>query len=402
MGKKVYPIRIDGTTYKVTVSSGVANLVTDIQANVVGASTEANGTFASVAKYTFQDDLDVDGVLVVGGGITNTGDIQTSNDMIVGSDVVVANDVDISGGCSVSGNIILSSSGIYHGSGSPEGVVAANIGSLYLDSAGGSGTSLYTKESGSGTTGWVNVAGTSSQVLSQSWAMVTQSSGNTYIGGFLIDAGSDNDFNPSVNFGTANKAYAAHIYFVAAAGATDTEITVSGTSVSDSGGLHTGDSETVALNSGSANFMVETTKKWVGQVSIVKSKGTDRLCNYGFAKYWDNGNTDFTIVGGEALWQAGKTDTSFDILVYKYSATGWTYHAGASAAPPAPLFQLSDVSTGLGAYHETLVNTPGTWKRTGLSTFVAGSLSEGVIIKVITGTTNVIDNGTITLNFTSG
>lgn len=41
------------------------------------------------------------------------------------------------------------------GSGSPEGVVTAPVGSLYLRSDGGDGTSMYVKESGTGNTGWV-------------------------------------------------------------------------------------------------------------------------------------------------------------------------------------------------------------------------------------------------------
>lgn len=46
--------------------------------------------------------------------------------------------------------------GIYSGAGSPNGVVTANPGSMYLNTSGGSGTTLYVKESGTGTnTGWV-------------------------------------------------------------------------------------------------------------------------------------------------------------------------------------------------------------------------------------------------------
>jgi hypothetical protein len=41
------------------------------------------------------------------------------------------------------------------GSGSPEGVKTAPIGSLYTRTDGGAGTTLYVKESGTGTTGWV-------------------------------------------------------------------------------------------------------------------------------------------------------------------------------------------------------------------------------------------------------
>lgn len=45
--------------------------------------------------------------------------------------------------------------GLFSGSGSPEGVVTANPGSMYLNTAGGAGTTLYVKESGGSNTGWV-------------------------------------------------------------------------------------------------------------------------------------------------------------------------------------------------------------------------------------------------------
>lgn len=41
------------------------------------------------------------------------------------------------------------------GTGSPEGVVTAPVGTLYLRSDGGANTTLYVKESGSGNSGWV-------------------------------------------------------------------------------------------------------------------------------------------------------------------------------------------------------------------------------------------------------
>lgn len=41
------------------------------------------------------------------------------------------------------------------GTGSPENVVTANIGTIYFRADGGAGTSIYVKESGTGNTGWV-------------------------------------------------------------------------------------------------------------------------------------------------------------------------------------------------------------------------------------------------------
>jgi hypothetical protein len=41
------------------------------------------------------------------------------------------------------------------GTGSPAGVVAAPPGTLYLNLSGGAATTLWVKESGTGTSGWV-------------------------------------------------------------------------------------------------------------------------------------------------------------------------------------------------------------------------------------------------------
>lgn len=50
------------------------------------------------------------------------------------------------------------------GSGSPESVVTATVGSLYLRTDGAGGTCLYVKETGSGNTGWVTVTTASTVV----------------------------------------------------------------------------------------------------------------------------------------------------------------------------------------------------------------------------------------------
>ena len=53
------------------------------------------------------------------------------------------------------GRIILSNgSVIASGTGSPEGVVTAQVGSIYTNTSGSTSTTLYIKTSGSGNTGW--------------------------------------------------------------------------------------------------------------------------------------------------------------------------------------------------------------------------------------------------------
>lgn len=44
---------------------------------------------------------------------------------------------------------------VFSGVGSPEGVVSAGIGSIYMRTDGGASTAIYVKESGSEATGWV-------------------------------------------------------------------------------------------------------------------------------------------------------------------------------------------------------------------------------------------------------
>ena len=43
---------------------------------------------------------------------------------------------------------------VMSGSGSPEAAKTAPVGSMYLRTDGGAGTTLYVKESGTGNTGW--------------------------------------------------------------------------------------------------------------------------------------------------------------------------------------------------------------------------------------------------------
>jgi len=53
------------------------------------------------------------------------------------------------------GSIGIGGSEVYSGLGSPEGVITATIGSLFISRNGSAGTTLFVKESGTGSTGWV-------------------------------------------------------------------------------------------------------------------------------------------------------------------------------------------------------------------------------------------------------
>jgi hypothetical protein len=64
--------------------------------------------------------------------------------------------LDVSGSIKASTSLKVGSATIYSGTGSPNSVVTGNVGDLYLRTDGAAGTSMYVKESGTGTnTGWV-------------------------------------------------------------------------------------------------------------------------------------------------------------------------------------------------------------------------------------------------------
>lgn len=51
--------------------------------------------------------------------------------------------------------VVNAATAFFVGNGTPEGATAAGVGSVYLRLDGGAGTTLYVKETGTGTTGWV-------------------------------------------------------------------------------------------------------------------------------------------------------------------------------------------------------------------------------------------------------
>lgn len=234
---------------------------------------------------------------------------------------------------------------------------------------------------GSGALSWTDNAS------EKTWAFMSRDagSGTNYIGGFYAFGATDNDFNPTINWGTANASYAAHFFVVAAAGGaggTDTVIRITGTSITDGGVRTTSDTQDLTLDdAGAAGAYYETTKKWLGQIAIVVLSGPDLLCNYGWCKYWDNNNTAFKVSGVEATWLGAANDATPDILLHHHKATGWTYNAGSTPTPPAAIASMA-------ADHNTEIrirnNEEGAWKRDNLSTNIDGGDGEGTIIELVT------------------
>ena len=241
------------------------------------------------------------------------------------------------------------------------------------------------------------------QPSEKTWALAGRdtSTGTDYIGGFYKFGTTDNDFNPSITFGTVNASYAAHFFLVQAAGAsggTDTVIRVTGTTIDDLGNRATGVNVDITVaDDGAVGTYYETTQKWLGQVTIAKQSGPDLLCNYGYCKYWDNSNTNFKVVGFEATWLGAANDNAPDIKIRHHKATGWTYNNAAEPTPPTEIDSL------IGDHGvESLVknNEEGAWKRTNLATNVNGGNGEGTIIEVITTAARAYAVGNLQLRIT--
>lgn len=108
----------------------------------------------------------------IGSNVASSGAIRLGNASIIAARNA-ANSADIQIAQVTAGDVVVLGSGqtfvqvpglrfgsvstpsILTGTGTPEGAVSARIGSIFMRQDGGAGTSIYVKESGTGTTGWV-------------------------------------------------------------------------------------------------------------------------------------------------------------------------------------------------------------------------------------------------------
>lgn len=165
------------------VRARIANMRYKLRASIGGSAETDTNKFSVFlgARDVFHDPdqahvhgvqyRDTDGVVTCqgfgsvdfGGSVTNSIGVgrmlmvKNSNEWVAGTD-------DTTNRMSLTGNVLTTSSGynigsvqIRSGSGTPEGAVTAPVGSLFLRTNGGAGTTLYVKESGTGNTGWVGI-----------------------------------------------------------------------------------------------------------------------------------------------------------------------------------------------------------------------------------------------------
>ena len=227
-------------------------------------------------------------------------------------------------------------------------------------------------------------------------------SGTEYVAGYYDWSATDANLTQaatSITYGTAGAGRAAHVGIVAsAAGSVDTGqvgLRVTGTLDSETGVQSAAQTEVITddITTLTANEYDETAGKFSGNVTIelyvVSGAPTTYSLdfNYGFSKYEDIANQDFTLTAFEAVWIAGAADATFDLELLHHKTTGWTYAATAFVPGNGNICKRltdqaidGDLATGVS----------GAYQRVDLDTFIDGNGSEGILIKVVTGSPNSI------------
>ena len=260
--------------------------------------------------------------------------------------------------------------------------------------------------------GWAVMANPNRATTFKSYTFAARpgASGEFFSGGFYDYSTTDSNLDEgstTETHGGANAPYAAHAFIVSGGNGTtdgsDLVLTVSGTSITDAGVRTTTDSEVIEATAAvsAVNAYFETSKKWIGTVTFtLSSTGGSTFSydfNYGFSKYEDFGNRNYTITDFEAVGLANANDTGFNVQLICHNDTGWTYAASGFVAGNTPVLDMnSEHST----EQDLDTGAPFAYKRSSLSLSVLGSAQEGSVIRVTTGTNNSVSYMDVHLGIT--
>ena len=225
-----------------------------------------------------------------------------------------------------------------------------------------------------------------------------------YVGGYydapLLDATID-EVTPTQAYGTAGNPYGAHAFVVAGgAGTVDAGqvgLRVIGTSGTDAGAYNVNDTAIITedITTLSTDDYIETPEKWDSIIifELYDFSGTPTAysldLNYGFCKYEDFGNVDFSVTKIEAVGLAGAADTNFDMSLLHHHDSGWTYAASGFIPGNGELADFSDTYSP----NDNLANgIPFAWKVTPINQFIHGDADEGIIVRIVTGANNSVQS----------
>jgi hypothetical protein len=190
-------------------------------------------------------------------------------------------------------------------------------------------------------------------------------------------------------YGTAGKADGRHAFACFNAGGdASLTLTVSGISYDETTGTVTSnDTEVISTGIQLAHVYAETTNHWVGQITYTLTGTTGSYdFNYGFVKYDDNENQDFTVTGVDFHIFAQANASDQDIEVIHHRPENWTY--AATGFVPGPSDTICDMATDYAGSTDLVANEDTHYKRTNLSTDISGSTDEGLIVRYTQTTGN--------------
>jgi hypothetical protein len=208
---------------------------------------------------------------------------------------------------------------------------------------------------------------------------------------------------PSVLYGTVGRARDAHAGIVASGagvvvGGGQVGLRVTGTRDSEDGTpQQAGYIATITedITTLTADTYFETTEKFSGQLNfelyVVSGTPTSYSleANYGFAKYDDMQDRDYTITGFECVWQGNQNNNTLDIALIKHTASGWTF-ASSGFIPGNGDICRKSVDMAIDANIDNGLD--GAYKRVNLDVLILGSSGEGHVIEIVTGGTSTVQS----------
>lgn len=202
-------------------------------------------------------------------------------------------------------------------------------------------------------------------------------------------------------YGSAGRGYAAHPAIVPeAAGTVDTGtvgLRVSGTLDSEEGPQTAAQTDiiTTDITTLTADTYAETVGKFSGEITfeLYVTSGSPTTYsltfNYGYAKYEDFENRDFTVTEFEAHWVGAANDATFDLFLKKHASADWTYAATGFVPGNGDICnRLTDQALD----GDVVIKKDGFYKRLDLAQYITGQGSEGVLIEIVTGQPNTIQS----------
>lgn len=266
----------------------------------------------------------------------------------------------------------------------PNGVITGSMGDEFTDYINGV---KYFKQQGTATnTGWEVLGGIPTI---KSYALANNGTAGTfYVGGFYDAPAADVTLtiggSVTQTLGTAGQGWAAHAFIVASgAGCADCVVTVTGISITDAGVKNGADSEIVIPDADelSTNQYLETTKKWLGQVTYTLTGAAGAVTfNYGYEVHDDFGSREFIVTDFEVTGEMRANETGMNIELLHHEPSAFIYSAAAFVPNATPVISLA---TDHGTDGDDVASGNNfSYKRTMFSEDILGNDEEGTIIRV--------------------